>query len=502
MKKKAFTLAEVLVALGIIGIIAALTLPSLSKLKSDSGTGPLLAKAMATLEDGIGRLILEDPYTPLSKYVADGEFLGKLEKHMIWTSTDAGYRLKDGVVVSFAEPTAGSVVGVGTALKDVNIDINGKASPNTTGIDKFRFVLSSQGLLIPQGHAAKIASNNWKIPKDYDGGNWGDFKLGDKFECNKTCDEAAGETLNLATCMCESKQQPAPPKDPCRSQTWHPTCQACSSEKGVYSVNEGLTFGDCKKCEGGKEVADTTSEGCQENLCANKTWHPTCQTCDSKTGDVTAINEGAALDGCKKCEGGQEVDDTSSTRTGCCPDPGTGNQNQTWDKDSCSYSCNLTISSCEVGYKPKSDTCTCEFNRCPAGYEQTTLPSGKITCLKLAEYVCTQAEIAAHNKTCVSDKVKCQDGTIAEYSRVDADPCPNDRKPYCCDFERPELVGLSCMDGNSWTQDCGGTTSSGGGGGGGGRTDQFMQEEANPYTEVGFDENGNPYSETKYNIIQ
>ena len=161
MKKKAFTLAEVLVALGIIGIVAALTLPHLAKLNQEAGVGSLLSSTQTTLEEAFGRIILDNPRTPLSSLNVESE----LSKHLAMFSGSGGYTLKNGVVLSFSGGS-GSVPG-GSALKNINIDINGDNPPGTEGVDKFTFTLSSHGLVIPQTCAGMIANNGWKVPKDY-----------------------------------------------------------------------------------------------------------------------------------------------------------------------------------------------------------------------------------------------------------------------------------------------------------------------------------------------
>ena len=50
MFKKGFTLAEVLITLGIVGVIAAITLPTLVQDTTAAQVGPKLAKAVSTFE--------------------------------------------------------------------------------------------------------------------------------------------------------------------------------------------------------------------------------------------------------------------------------------------------------------------------------------------------------------------------------------------------------------------------------------------------------------------
>ena len=50
MKKFGFTLAEILISLGIIGVISALTMPTLFTNTSTAKIGPTLAKAVSAFE--------------------------------------------------------------------------------------------------------------------------------------------------------------------------------------------------------------------------------------------------------------------------------------------------------------------------------------------------------------------------------------------------------------------------------------------------------------------
>ena len=55
--KKAFTLAEVLITLGIVGVVAALTIPNLNQNTSTAKIGPSLFKAVNTIENGNKNLL-------------------------------------------------------------------------------------------------------------------------------------------------------------------------------------------------------------------------------------------------------------------------------------------------------------------------------------------------------------------------------------------------------------------------------------------------------------
>ena len=57
MKKKGFTLAEVLVVLGVIGVVSALTLPSLMSNTATVQIGPKLAKAVSMFDQANAALL-------------------------------------------------------------------------------------------------------------------------------------------------------------------------------------------------------------------------------------------------------------------------------------------------------------------------------------------------------------------------------------------------------------------------------------------------------------
>ncbi len=186
IRNKAFTLAEVLITIGIIGIVAALTLPSLTKLHRDAGTGPILAKTQASIEEAVGRVLLDDPELILAE-TSVSDFVSKLQEVLIMTAaSDSWYTLKDGTWVKFSAGSAGSVpasAGSGYALVDVDINgVTADPNPNKPGIDQFQFVLTTYGLMLPVGSkvlgmdsssctedslsvncTGRMADNNWKV---------------------------------------------------------------------------------------------------------------------------------------------------------------------------------------------------------------------------------------------------------------------------------------------------------------------------------------------------
>ena len=169
MKKKAFTLAEVLITIGLVGIVAALTMPTLMKMNQEAGIGPMLAKAQFSVEEAIGRMQLDDIDTTLSD-IAVTNLLTKLESYLVIS----GGRLKDGLYLEVSAFGEGDTIptiptAAGDVYAKVLVDINGAdVDPNTEGVDQFYFALSKTGMMVPYDCTEVIANNNWKVPKDYD----------------------------------------------------------------------------------------------------------------------------------------------------------------------------------------------------------------------------------------------------------------------------------------------------------------------------------------------
>lgn len=117
MKNKAFTLAEVLITLGIIGVIAALTMPTMVNNGAKAKIGPELASVVSTLSEGI-RLFMNTnnaDYVSVAMKRAEGVSDTKLET-LLTTLTDKGsefYCIKatSGGNVGDAKPYSGDGEG-------------------------------------------------------------------------------------------------------------------------------------------------------------------------------------------------------------------------------------------------------------------------------------------------------------------------------------------------------------------------------------------------------
>ena len=215
MLKKGFTLAEVLITLGIIGVVAALTTPALVQNIGTAKVGPSLAKAVSTFQNANQTMLAQleaGSITSLSSYViregqagsssyretsqwSPSTYMynlaghlkvspGNLSHHQVPFYTiynhstpyypvrgawnDHAYSLEDGSMYYYIIPHHNYKIRphrayINTAanqrIGDVYIDINGYARPNKQAKDIFRFYLYNDGSLKPYGSNAFDKSN-------------------------------------------------------------------------------------------------------------------------------------------------------------------------------------------------------------------------------------------------------------------------------------------------------------------------------------------------------
>lgn len=212
--KKAFTLAEVLITLGIIGTVAALTIPTLINNKAKQETVTKLQKSYTTLSQAVKlseqdngsnanwdwgtagnassiRNSFDTYWRPYLKVIKDCD-----------NTNNCGYG--DGYFYIKDKSQHTSLVGPnniaellsdGTLLelyndgthKIIYVDINGSLAPNILSRDVFSFVLDPQKGFVPyyynsgspiinanctttsndMGCAAKIMIDSWQIKDDY-----------------------------------------------------------------------------------------------------------------------------------------------------------------------------------------------------------------------------------------------------------------------------------------------------------------------------------------------
>lgn len=212
--KKGFTLAEVLITLGIVGVIAALTLPILISKYQKQVTVAGLQKSYSVLSNMIRQaeakhgVISEWPEWSSSlpwyrkagnsKYVLENYLAPEANGARVYGSNaqsgnfyvrfmcdttdngadnDAQYKRMDGgsVITHLNEViysimlADGSCIGFKPIDGDVSfvyVDINGAKKPNVVGKDFFEFILKYDGKVIPRGYdlSEEDLKNNRNCP--------------------------------------------------------------------------------------------------------------------------------------------------------------------------------------------------------------------------------------------------------------------------------------------------------------------------------------------------
>ena len=207
---KGFTLAEVLITLGIIGVVAALVMPPLIQNYREKEMVTRLKKAYSVLSTAYNSAICENgtadtwgyvstytlpnatltfemfkPYLNIAKDCkgALGCFskIGKAGGYksingQVSAASGVGYIdygtvyniiLNDGMSVSFSSyGTSGFSYGPDMIIRNVvTVDVNGnKKGPNQWGIDTFSFLLTDKGALVPRG-APEVTRVDSKFPE-------------------------------------------------------------------------------------------------------------------------------------------------------------------------------------------------------------------------------------------------------------------------------------------------------------------------------------------------
>lgn len=222
-----FTLAEVLITMGVIGIVASMTLPSVIKHYQKQRTVSQLKKAYTVMAQALKMSTIDNgdlSNWDVSNYPNSKDYVEKFFKPYLKTiktcntPSECGYKgpnanrdiwacynskgtvtcysrwypngttalvLPDGVHVIFqTKDSYGNAIT--SPSRGISVDINGSKGPNAYGKDYFGFIINNKGLL-PAGNAlseqdlksncskdgmktlctAKIVKDGWKISDDY-----------------------------------------------------------------------------------------------------------------------------------------------------------------------------------------------------------------------------------------------------------------------------------------------------------------------------------------------
>lgn len=214
--KKAFTLAEVLITLGIIGVVASLTLPDIKQGVDAKANMAALQKTYSTLQQATNMAISEHEnpiywgmednsiesikkvysyYKPYFKMMREcpnqpgcwGYPTRYLNKTIYWNAHNTGwyqyaFTFTDGVSVLIDIYDVGNIqsmfgLNINYPAAVFFVDVNSEKNPNTIGKDIFCFVVTERGM-VPAGMnkvqecrangqgtdcTAKIIQDGWRI---------------------------------------------------------------------------------------------------------------------------------------------------------------------------------------------------------------------------------------------------------------------------------------------------------------------------------------------------
>ena len=222
MKKIGFTLAEVLITLSIIGVVAALTLPSLNTAVQKHRVGPTLRKFVNTIENANDRMmadkdaeLLSDITTANNEDTSDAalDYLNNLKNYVKGNVKSVENEISVTSMNGIAENVNKNLFALMTLESGEEVlfrrrarteaaapykgrygfvfyDLNGYSTPpNKLCKDIFAFVLDETGTLFPRGSstynqvysgdnseetkakgyycAGEIADNNWEVKYKY-----------------------------------------------------------------------------------------------------------------------------------------------------------------------------------------------------------------------------------------------------------------------------------------------------------------------------------------------
>jgi len=180
MFKKGFTLSEVLITLGVVGVVAAMTIPSLVNKYREKVTVTKLEKFYSSMSQQFQLNLAKEIDNPYSKENLLSSFKVKKicppsdlscapeeyyyyngNRLYVWGKYDNDRNiydyavLQDGIILRFREfENCNGIFGTTKELQSVcdsiYVDINGNLKPNTLGKDVFAFYIT-KNTIIPTG---------------------------------------------------------------------------------------------------------------------------------------------------------------------------------------------------------------------------------------------------------------------------------------------------------------------------------------------------------------
>ncbi len=169
----AFTLAELMLVMGIIGVVAAIAIPAMRTDLDEQKTVAQLRKIAVDLQDSYTAMIQKygEPYSWVTSSTTSAQFASMLTSRLAEflntsATTSNSITLKNGTYIDLSYFSSFDCSNILSAITyydnkyyphkigEIYVDVNGlKNPPNDYGLDRFRFIISKNGIE-PEGYNA------------------------------------------------------------------------------------------------------------------------------------------------------------------------------------------------------------------------------------------------------------------------------------------------------------------------------------------------------------
>lgn len=155
MKKFGFTLAEILIALGIVGVVGAMTIPQLSLETKKQTNEAKRDVCVSDLENAFTMMMAQENAITIDETPIWSEGASVIDTMNLYTKvTSSGDQFAGDDCNTDSEycftTKKGAHVKLNPSAYEIDIDVNGASSPNSNGVDQFLYNLTQDGLLEPR----------------------------------------------------------------------------------------------------------------------------------------------------------------------------------------------------------------------------------------------------------------------------------------------------------------------------------------------------------------
>ena len=153
MKKLGFTLAEVLISLAIVGVVAAMTIPTLSSNTQKESNEAKEKVCVSDLENAFTIMMVRENAIEISdtvNWASSANTINELGKYIKITNLNTVFSnstCAEGSICFETKKKAHVQFTKNSSDASIIIDVNGASKPNKDGVDKFTYTLGSDGLM-------------------------------------------------------------------------------------------------------------------------------------------------------------------------------------------------------------------------------------------------------------------------------------------------------------------------------------------------------------------